>query len=118
MMGCGPGLIPAERATCRPGSRPSDFIRPRTSFRAAAAGSLILLSACVSKPAIEVRAVRVEVPVPVACVAIADVPERPGPLPPRPEDARQALDLAVAWVLKWQGYGEKASAVLAACVSQ
>ena len=89
-----------------------------TSFRAAAAASLILLSACASKPAIEVRTVRVEVPVPVACVAIADVPERPGPLPPRPEDARQALDLAVAWALKWQGYGEKANAVLQGCVSQ
>jgi len=62
-----------------------------------------------------VRTVRVEVPVPVACVAAADVPERPGPLPPRPEDARQALDLAVAKVLEWVGYGEKADAVLAAC---
>ena len=89
-----------------------------TSFRAAAAASLILLSACASKPAIEVRTVRVEVPVPVACVAVADVPVRPGPLPPRPEDARQALDLAVAWVLKWQGYGEKANAVLQGCLSQ
>ncbi len=87
----------------------------RTSFRAAAAASLILLSACASKPAIEVRTVRVEVPVPVACVAAADVPERPGPLPPRPEDARQALDLAVAKVLEWIGYGEKADAVLRGC---
>lgn len=86
-----------------------------TSFRAAASASLILLSACASKPAIEVRTVRVEVPVPVACVAAADVPERPGPLPPRPEDARQALDLAVAKVLEWVGYGERADAVLAGC---
>lgn len=86
-----------------------------TSFRAAAAASLILLSACASKPAIEVRTVRVEVPVPVACVAAADVPERPGPLPPRPEDARQALDLAVAKVLEWIGYGEKASAIFLVC---
>lgn len=90
-------------------------IRLCTSFRAAAAASLILLSACASKPAIEVRTVRVEVPVPVACIAAADVPVRPGPLPPRPEDARQALDLAVAKVLEWVGYGEKADAVLRVC---
>lgn len=83
---------------------------------AAAAASLILLSACASKPAIEVRTVEVLKPVPVACVAAVDIPERPGPLPPRPEDARQALDLAVAKVLEWQGYGERASAVLAGCI--
>lgn len=88
------------------------------SISTAAAASLILLSACASKPAIEVRTVEVLKPVPVACVKREDIPVRPGPLPPRPEDARQALDLAVAWVLKWQGYGEKANAVLQGCVSQ
>lgn len=77
---------------------------------------MVIQGACASKPAIEVRTVRVEVPVPVACVAAADVPVRPGPLPPRPEDARQALDLAVAKVLEWVGYGEKADAVLRGCL--
>lgn len=88
----------------------------RVSFHTAAAASLILLSACASKPAIEVRTVRVEVPVPVACVAAADVPQRPGPLPPRPEDARQALDQAMAKLLEYFGYADKADAVLRGCV--
>lgn len=103
--GCDPALFPARSLgeLC-------------TSFRAAAAASLILLSACASKPAIEVRTVRVEVPVPVACVAVADVPVRPGPLPPRPEDARQALDLAVAKILEYFGYADKADAVLRGCL--
>lgn len=94
----------------RSGMLPGARVSSRVSLAA-----LILLSACASKPAIEVRTVRVEVPVPIPCVVAADIPERPGPLPPRPADARQALDLAVAKVLEWVGYGEKADAVLRGC---
>lgn len=120
MIGCGTSMHPLSSArvakvTRNHPPRPRRKCDLRPYGHAAAAASLILLSACASKPAIEVRTVRVEVPVPVACVAAADVPVRPAPLPPRPEDARQALDLAVAWVLKWQGYGEKADAVLRGC---
>lgn len=114
-MGCGQGLIPAGLFRLFQTILVGPSAVERTSFRAAAAASLILLSACASKPAIEVRTVRVEVPVPVACVAIADVPERPGPLPPRPEDARQALDLAMAKILEYFGYADKADAVLRGC---
>lgn len=81
-----------------------------------AVGALLLSAACSHGAAVEVRTVRVEVPVPVPCVVAADIPERPGPLPPRPADARQALDLAVAKVLEWVGYGEKADAVLRGCL--
>lgn len=52
---------------------------------------------------------------PVACVKAADVPAQPAALPPRPADARQALDLALGKLIEWAGYGEKADALLKGC---
>lgn len=53
------------------------------------------------EPAVRVETVRVNVP--VACVSPADVPARPAPLPPRPSDARAALDVAVAKLVELLG---------------
>lgn len=70
--------------------------------------------------------VRVEyqrVNVPVACVAPEEVPAKPAALPPRPEDARAALDVATAKLVEVMGpkldgsggYVGRASALLRGC---
>jgi hypothetical protein len=76
----------------------------------------LLVSGCATKPpAVEVRTVQVPVIRVERCLAVADVPRKPGALPKRPKDIRAALDVALAKVLEWQGYGERTDAVLRGC---
>jgi len=82
----------------------------------------LLLAGCASQqPAIEVRTV--EVRVPVSCLDRSDVPAPPAALPPLPNDARTALDVAVAKLVEFMGpkldnrggYVGKSSALLKGC---
>lgn len=82
----------------------------------------VLLTGCASSPqAVRVETVRVNVP--VGCVEPANVPALPAPLPPRPDDARPALDIAVAKLVEFMGpnldnkggYAGKANALLTGC---
>lgn len=71
--------------------------------------AFVNMTACAHRPAVT------SVAIPVPC--IAQVPERPKPLPqPIPADARVGLDLALAKLAEWVGYGEKADAVMRGCV--
>ena len=54
-----------------------------------------------SAPGIRVETVTVNVP--VACVDPADAPARPAPLGKRPDDARPALDVALAKLVELMG---------------
>lgn len=64
--------------------------------------AVLLLAGCASpEPGIRVETVTVNVP--VACVDPADVPARPAPLAKRPDDARPALDLALAKLIELMG---------------
>ena len=74
-------------------------------------------ASCATMPdqALNVQTQQVLVDRPVACVRAADIPTPPAALPARPADARAALDLAIAKVLAWQGYGEKADPLLRNC---
>jgi hypothetical protein len=56
--------------------------------------------------------VTVSVPIATHPVKPADVPQLPAPLPPRPKDARPALDLALAQVCSFVAYAVKADALL------
>lgn len=77
---------------------------------------LALLAGCATTaPAVRVETIEVPVIRVEKCVAASDVPTRPSALPPRPNDIRAALDLAVAKVLEWTSYGEKADPVLRGC---
>jgi hypothetical protein len=82
--------------------------------RLAIIAALALAGCATPTPRIEVRTV--SVPVPVACIAAADVPQRPAKLArPLPTDADALLSLALAQLLRWQSYGDKADALLTAC---
>ena len=76
-----------------------------------------LLAGCAGKapPAVEVRTVEVPVVRVEKCIAKRDIPTKPGPLPKRPKAISQALDVAVAKVLEWQSYGDRADAVMKGC---
>jgi hypothetical protein len=76
----------------------------------------LLAAGCAHKePAMQVRTVEVPVLRVEKCVAAGDVPRRPAALPKRPKSISAALDLAVAKVLEWQSYGDRADAVLKGC---
>ena len=76
----------------------------------------LALAGCASAPpAVDVRTVRVPVVRVEKCLAPADVPKRPGALPKRPSTISAALDVAVAKILEWQNYGDRADAVLKGC---
>ena len=81
--------------------------------------AMIALAACAAPhaaaPSLNVQTQTVYIDRPVLCVKAADVPPPPAALPPRPADARAALDLALAKVIEWSGYGEKADPLLRAC---
>lgn len=91
--------------------------------RAIILAPLLLAGCATSTPAVRVETVRVNVP--VACVSPADIPVRPAALPPRPTDARAALDIALAKLVELLGpkldgaggYVGKSSALLRGCSS-
>lgn len=81
--------------------------------------ALLALSACAttSTPAIDVKTVEVDKPVPVSCVKAADIPPEPakiGKLGPG-KDARQAADLLGAVDLELRSWGHKLVAIIGAC---
>jgi hypothetical protein len=69
------------------------------------------LASCAT-PATRTQTVEVKVPIATHAVNPADVPALPAPLPKRPADARQALDLALAQVCRFVGYALKADPLL------
>lgn len=79
--------------------------------------ALLALAGCAGKPlpAVEVRTVEVPVLRVEKCIAKADVPAKPAALPKRPQAIGKALDVAVAKVLEWQTYGDRADAVMKGC---
>lgn len=79
--------------------------------------SMLALAACATTghPSLNVQTQTVYLDRPVPCVKASDVPARPQTLPPRPSDARAALDMALAFVIAWQRYGDKVDPLLKAC---
>jgi hypothetical protein len=75
------------------------------------AAAALLLAAC-QTPAVHDRVVPISVPIAVQPIKPSDVPVLPAPLPKRPADARQALDLALAQVCAFVAYGLKADPLL------
>jgi hypothetical protein len=80
-------------------------------------GNIIILQlACVlaacATPAKKTVVQEVRVPVAVQPIKPADVPTLPAPLPKRPADARQALDVALAQVCRWVAFGLRAEPLL------
>jgi hypothetical protein len=69
------------------------------------------VAAC-QTPAVHDRVVPISVPIAVQPIKPSDVPALPAPLPKRPADARQALDLALAQVCAFVAYGLKADPLL------
>jgi len=72
----------------------------------------LALAACQNNPPVRDRIVEVKVPVATRPIAAKDVPQLPAPLPPRPKDARPALDLALAQVCSFVAYAVRADALL------
>ncbi len=86
---------------------------------------ILALAGCAHPP----PAVRVEVQrvnIPVACIDREDIPSVPRPLPPRPVDARAALDIAMAKLVEFMGpkldnrggYAGKSNALLNGCAKK
>lgn len=71
----------------------------------------LVLSGCASG-ATQTKVVEVKVPVATAPIKPTDVPVLPAPLPKRPADARQALDLALGKVCEWVAFGLRAQPLL------
>lgn len=80
-------------------------------LRTGAIIALVALASCAT-PAVKERIVEVKVPVAVQPIKPEQVPVLPAPLPKRPADARQALDLALAQVCAFVAYGLKADPLL------
>jgi hypothetical protein len=74
--------------------------------------SILLLAGCAGAPPVRDRIVEVVKPVAVQPIKPDQVPALPAPLPKRPADARQALDLALAQVCTFVAYGLKADPLL------
>lgn len=76
-----------------------------------------VLAGCAGKPppAVDVRTVEVPVVRVEKCLEVADLPRRPAALPKRPATIGAALDVAVAKILEWQTYGDRADAVMKGC---
>lgn len=67
-------------------------------------------------PAIEVRTVETKVPVPVPCLAKADIPAEPEHVADRlTGDARRDLDIVSASAIRLRVWGEALHAALVAC---
>jgi hypothetical protein len=75
-------------------------------------GPMLLMAASCAQDAVKTETVEVKVPVAVQPIRPADVPTLPAPLPKRPADARQALDVALAQVCRFVGYALKADPLL------
>jgi hypothetical protein len=80
--------------------------------RLAFAPLLALALAACQTPATKTVVQEVRVPVAVQPIKPADVPALPTPLPKRPADARQALDVALAQVCRWVAFGLRAEPLL------
>jgi hypothetical protein len=86
------------------------------STKCATLAFFLALTACATKPLPRVETVRVNVPVPVACLRPDQVPARPVK-PDLPTDMQAALAVAVAWAADWVVYGQEADGKLRACAS-
>ncbi len=88
----------------------------RVSFHAAASlFALTMLAACASAPAVRTEIIEADRPIPVACVAVRDIPNEPGNLGKLPLDARAALDLTAAKLIEVRLYGRTLAALLKGC---
>ena len=77
---------------------------------------LMLLAGCATVPVPRVETVQVKVPVPVACVAAADIPAPPTKLArPLPDDADKLLSLVLGQLRRWVDYGDSVQPLLAGC---
>ncbi|MDB5540901.1 MAG: hypothetical protein JWQ89_2628 [Devosia sp.] len=85
-------------------------------MKALAIGLSVLATAC-STPAVRTITVEKKVPVPVPCVAKADIPVEPGPVGILPPDARNAADVLAAKLNDVRGWGHKQAALLIGCTS-
>lgn len=85
----------------------------RTIEKYSIVAAALLLASC-SRDKLPMR---VEIPVAVACVKPEQLPVRPRPLAetPMPTAAPDALDLALAKVAEWVGYGTVAEPLLRNC---
>ncbi len=77
---------------------------------------ILLLAACAT-PAVRVETVKVNIPVPVACVDKSKVPAEPSPVGTLDRDARRAADTLAAKVLELRGYGRKLVALIGPCLT-
>jgi hypothetical protein len=87
-------------------------------MRTAIVASALVLSACATTPppAIELRTVRVEVPVPVPCIDATKVPTKPGRIASQlTGDASHDLDLVAAHALRLSAWGDQLAAIVQAC---
>lgn len=73
---------------------------------------MFIMVGCAGTTPVRDRIVEVVKPVAVQPIKSADVPVLPAPLPKRPADARQALDLALAQVCNFVAYALKADPLL------
>jgi hypothetical protein len=88
---------------------------PVASMSVHAAATAIVLALALAgcqTPATKTVVQEVRVPVAVQPIKPADVPALPAPLPKRPADARQALDVALAQVCRWVAFGLRAEPLL------
>jgi hypothetical protein len=81
---------------------------------------LIYTSGCATTkplpPAVELRTVRVEVPVPQPCLHAEQIPAEPERIAPKlTGDARHDLDLVTAQAIRLQAWGRGMHAALIAC---
>ena len=78
----------------------------------------MLLTGCATVPVPHVETVQVRVPVPIACVAAADIPALPAKLArPLPDDADKLLSLVLGQLRRWVDYGDSVQPLLAGCAA-
>jgi hypothetical protein len=101
-----------HRLIAKKGENPRSIgTRIARELRRNCAAATFALSAC-QTPATKTVVQEVRVPVAVQPIKPADVPALPAPLPKRPADARQALDVALAQVCRWVAFGLRAEPLL------
>jgi hypothetical protein len=87
-------------------------VKQMPKWQLVAAVVLSSVTANCTTPATKTETVEVRVPVAVQPIKPADVPALPAPLPKRPADVRQALDVALAKVCQWVAFGLRAQPLL------